>query len=147
MFKPAFYISRKYNMDKRTILMNRFHKFVYLRNAKKNYMTRNNLLSTEINKRTFKHMALGMTYANERGGTPMHTLTCFLIFSRYFISEIVKSVRKISLRCFKMRQDYLSTPYWCQWHISLLHFAHSGDILTPVTTYSTEMILSHLKIM
>ena len=57
------------------------------------------------------HSPLCMAYANERDGTFMHILTCFLRFLKYFICKIVKGVRKVSSPDIKGIQNYPITFY------------------------------------
>ena len=83
-------------------------------------------------------MALAHGIIMQMRGRGFHTrFIMFLIFSRYFICKIFH-------HRLKTRQAYSSTRCWYQLHITLVHFAHSGDILTPIT--SAGIILSHFKI-
>ena len=89
--------------------------FVSLRNAKES-VRRTNFVEYGYKQLTFKHMALVTIKSCHMqmrvAGLPYFIATCFVIFSGYFICKIVNGVRKVSSHSFKMRQGYLSTPYW-----------------------------------
>ena len=54
---------------------------------------------------------------------------CFLsFFFRYFIFRLGKGVRKAPSHNFDMKRVFSSTRYDCHSHITLVRFAHSGDI-------------------